>query len=424
MASFAIIGFGCAGYHAVTAIRQADAVSAIDIYSEHPDPPNNPMLTTYYASNRLCYEGMFPFGNLEELASAYNANIYSNTTVAGIDGAAREIILENGYRKKYDKILIATGAHTFIPPIPNACPEITISMRTLEDARDFRNRLNQDHIRQAVVIGASMAGIKVVEALHNHGIRTILADMAPHIFPLAAYPATAARIEEALAAKGISLKFHAGLKAIHKGSSMADVEFSDGSVVSADLVALCLGTRANTSLAADAGIRVNRGILVNANMETSVPGIYAAGDCCEGGNIQSGESQIIGLWANAAYQGFTAGSNMAGKYQAFQGNILHNITHFFDMDFIGFGDNRIKGTALSFENRKKGLWMEAVKTETGIAGINILGNYRISGILKNHILTLLKDPRHKISDMQRGILRKEGLNDAFISLLEGNKSGD
>lgn len=380
MASFAIIGFGCAGYHAVTAIRQADAVSAIDIYSEHPDPPNNPMLTTYYASNRLCYEGMFPFGNLEELASAYNANIYSNTTVAGIDGAAREIILENGYRKKYDKILIATGAHTFIPPIPNACPEITISMRTLEDARDFRNRLNQDHIRQAVVIGASMAGIKVVEALHNHGIRTILADMAPHIFPLAAYPATAARIEEALAAKGISLKFHAGLKAIHKGSSMADVEFSDGSVVSADLVALCLGTRANTSLAADAGIRVNRGILVNANM--------------------------------------------AGKYQAFQGNILHNITHFFDMDFIGFGDNRIKGTALSFENRKKGLWMEAVKTETGIAGINILGNYRISGILKNHILTLLKDPRHKISDMQRGILRKEGLNDAFISLLEGNKSGD
>lgn len=380
MASFAIIGFGCAGYHAVTAIRQADAVSAIDIYSEHPDPPNNPMLTTYYASNRLCYEGMFPFGNLEELASAYNANIYSNTTVAGIDGAAREIILENGHRKKYDKILIATGAHTFIPPIPNACPEITISMRTLEDARDFRNRLNQDHIRQAVVIGASMAGIKVVEALHNHGIRTILADMAPHIFPLAAYPATAARIEEALAAKGISLKFHAGLKAIHKGSSMADVEFSDGSVVSADLVALCLGTRANTSLAADAGIRVNRGILVNANM--------------------------------------------AGKYQAFQGNILHNITHFFDMDFIGFGDNRIKGTALSFENRKKGLWMEAVKTETGIAGINILGNYRISGILKNHILTLLKDPRHKISDMQRGILRKEGLNDAFISLLEGNKSGD
>lgn len=380
MASFAIIGFGCAGYHAVTAIRQADAVSAIDIYSEHPDPPNNPMLTTYYASNRLCYEGMFPFGNLEELASAYNANIYSNTMVAGIDGAAREIILENGYRKKYDKILIATGAHTFIPPIPNACPEITISMRTLEDARDFRNRLNQDHIRQAVVIGASMAGIKVVEALHNHGIRTILADMAPHIFPLAAYPATAARIEEALAAKGISLKFHAGLKAIHKGSSMADVEFSDGSVVSADLVALCLGTRANTSLAADAGIRVNRGILVNANM--------------------------------------------AGKYQVFQGNILHNITHFFDMDFIGFGDNRIKGTALSFENRKKGLWMEAVKTETGIAGINILGNYRISGILKNHILTLLKDPRHKISDMQRGILRKEGLNDAFISLLEGNKSGD
>lgn len=425
MARYAIIGFGGAGYHALAAIREADPDGVIHVYSEHQDPPYNPMLTTYYASNRLCHEGMFPFGTLESLRDSFRAEIFSGVHVKALDAATKTITLDDGTTASYDKILLATGARSFTPPIPIECPENTVSMRTLEDARQLKSILETRTIRRAVVIGASMAGIKVVEVLHNNSIPVILADMAPHIFPLAAYPATAARIEERLTADGVTLRFRAGLSAVRRGEEMAaKVEFSDGSSVEADLVALCIGTRAATELAVAAGIQVNRGIVVNEAMETSVPGIYAAGDCCEGNNLQSGQHLIIGLWANAAYQGHTAGSNMAGRPSAFPGNILHNITHFFHMDFIGFGDNRLTGETVTFENREKGLWIEAVLQEGRLVGINILGSYRISGILKNHILAVMQHGSHHIPDLQRGVLRREGLSEAFLCRLEGGSYGN
>ena len=96
MASYAIIGFGCAGYYALTAIRDADSTGNVDIYSDHPDAPYNPMLTTYYASNRLRYEGMFPFGELEDIALAYKADIYSNTAVTALNAELKEVVLADG----------------------------------------------------------------------------------------------------------------------------------------------------------------------------------------------------------------------------------------------------------------------------------------------------------------------------------------
>ena len=137
---------------------------------------------------------------------------------------------------------------------------------------------------------------------------------------------------------------------------------TDGSRIPADIVGLCIGTRAITDPVKDE-VAIVRGITVNDHMETSVPGVYAAGDCCEGNNLESGQNQIIGLWANANRQGETAGANMAGQDVAYHGNILHNITHFMNMDFIGFGDNRLTGRCWSTEAWKTACmyawcWME------------------------------------------------------------------
>ena len=425
MSSYAIIGFGCAGYSALTAIRQNDPVGTVDVFSEHTDPPYNPMLTTYYASGRLESEGLFPFGDLESISRKFHANIFSGTRVTALNGATRTLTLEDGTQKSYDKVLIAVGATAFVPPIVNECPENVIVMRTLEDAGRLKRVLEERKLRQAVVIGASMVGIKVAEALHNHGVRTIMGDMAPHIFPLATYPETAVMIEKKLTEIGIELLFGKGLTAVRRGTDMAAaVEFGDGTQVAADLVCLCIGTRAATGLAVGAGIRTGRCITVNTKMETSVPGIYAAGDCTEGCNIQNGQNMNIGLWANAAYQGRTAGANMAGGSAEFKGNILHNITHFFDMDFIGFGDNRIEGEKYTFTNAEKGLFLLAVMKDHRLAGLNILGSFRISGILKNYILAVIQNGENHISDLQRGVLIREGISEDFLRLLEGGTYGN
>ena len=122
MATYAIIGFGGAGFHALSAIRDADQAGTIHVYSEHADAPYNPMLTTYYASNRLCYEGMFPFGDLDTIRATYRAEIFSNTRITALDADTRTLTLEDGTKRSYDKILLATGARSFTPPIPIECP--------------------------------------------------------------------------------------------------------------------------------------------------------------------------------------------------------------------------------------------------------------------------------------------------------------
>lgn len=154
-------------------------------------------------------------------------------------------------------------------------------------------------------------------------------------------------------------------------------------------------------------------------MASSTPDIYAAGDCCEGMELQSGSNMIIGLWANAAHQGTTAGANMTGTQADFTGNFLHNITHFMGMDFVGYGDNRIQGQVITSGDILSGLYVEAVLTEKGLAAVNILDNYRISRAVKNYLYGIFENKSSEISSLQRGILIKEGLKPSFIEKLEG-----
>lgn len=165
-------------------------------------------------------------------------------------------------------------------------------------------------------------------------------------------------------------------------------------------------------------MEITRGIVVDDHMRTSVPGIYAAGDCCEGNNLESGQKQIIGLWANANYQGETAGINMAGGDAAYKGNILHNITHFMNMDFIGFGDNRMQGEILEYGSLSEDLYIRLVLDGKRIVGANILDNYRISGIIKNYMLRLFAGEQFVLPDYQRAMLVKAGLSVPFIDEVE------
>lgn len=421
MLKYAVIGFGCAGYHAAKAIRFVDASAVIDVYSDHHFPPYNPMLTTYYASDRLPYEGMFPFGNLDTIRAQLDLNILSDVMVRRVDG--RRVVTDQGTRE-YDRVLISTGAYAFVPPVKGleTIPEERVfCMRTLKDSQRLREAVSTGKHRTAVVVGASMVGIKVVEHFANAGIATKLVDMAPYLFPLAAYPEVGDELRRRIESiKPVKMLFGAGLNSLSPADGGGvQVHLSDGSVDQADLLVLCIGTRAATSLVDPAQIRVGRGIVVNTRMETSCPGVYAAGDCCEGLNLQSDETQIIGLWANAAKQGRTAGANMAGGDAVHYGNILHNITHFMDIDFIGLGDNRLMGEVVEFGSLNHGLYIKAVVKDGRLAGVNILDNYRISGMLKNYFVRLLEGRTSEIVSLQRGILQKEGLTQRFINELEG-----
>ena len=423
MKRYAIIGFGCAGYSAAKALRQAGWQGELHVYERTLEPPANPMLTTYSASGKLPEKGAYPFGSLEAIAPKLGLTLHSGAVVRRIRAEDRAVILTDGSEERFDKILIATGARASIPPIPGADGPNVFSMRTMEDARRLRRRLEQGDVRRAVVVGASMVGIKVAELLLNRGVETCMADFASWLFPLAAYENVARELEKRVGERGLAFRWNAGISAV----TPEGARFSDGSLIPADIVCLCIGTRANTELVGNTevaqgqNIEIRRGIVVDSRMQTTAPGIYAAGDCCEGMNLQSGETMIIGLWANAASQGETAGRNMAGDLAEYPGTIVHNITHFMDMDFIGLGDIRLPGRTVCFALSRSGAYVQAVVDEGQLRSINILGSYAISGVLKSLLIRRITQPEEELTDAQRGLLIREGFSAGFIRLLEGKE---
>lgn len=333
------------------------------------------------------------------------------------------VVTSDGQEREYDKILVSTGAAAFVPG-SFAGLKGAHCMRTVEDAKGLREALERKHYKNAVVVGASMVGIKVAELLHKSGTEVTLADMAPHIFALAAYPEVSCMIEERIVGLGMKLAFGQAItEAREHTDENGDVTgytvcLGDGSEIETELLILNIGTRAATGILNSDEIKLDRGIVVDERMQTSVPGIYAAGDCCQGNNLQSGQTQIIGLWANAGVQGRVAGRNMAGVSDEADGNILHNITHFLDMDFIGLGDNRITGEIYEYMNPDRGFYLRAVLKDGRPAGFNILDNYGLSGVLKAHLIKILRGEPSRFTAEQRGQLRHFGLAEEFIEYLE------
>lgn len=420
MGKYAIIGFGTAGYHALKALRSRDPDGQIDVYTNTRLPPYNPMLTTYYAAGRISYEALFPFGSLEQIRQRYPFCL-RHAQVESIEAETRSVLTGQS-RESYDKLLIATGARAFAPPVAGLADQDRFLMRTVEDAQRLRERIQQGTVRSAVVVGASMVGIKVVELLNQAGIKTVLVDLAQCIFPLSTYPDVAQEIQRRVESKGVGLRFGTTIQEMRSGPNGQEAVLSSGEVLPADIVALCIGTRANTQVA-QGQVEIAKGIVVDRHMAASVPGIYAAGDCCEGLDLEHDRTQIIGLWANANHQGLTAGANMAGEPLLFDGNILHNITHFMDMDFIGLGDNRLQGDTLEYGSLSNGLFVRLIFDDDRIVGANILDNFKISGIIKNYMLRLFRAPGEAIPDFQKGMLVKAGLPEWFVKEVEGRMHG-
>ena len=114
---YAIVGFGCAGYHALEALRQSDSQGEIHVFSELDQPPANPMLTTYYAAGRLPYEALFPFGGLEEVERTLSPVLHMDAPVAALEKDERALTLATGERMAFDAVLLATGAQPVVPPL-------------------------------------------------------------------------------------------------------------------------------------------------------------------------------------------------------------------------------------------------------------------------------------------------------------------
>lgn len=419
MDRFAIVGFGCAGYHALKAIREAGCSAQVDVYSDTDLPPYNPMLTTYYVKGKIPYEAMFPFGTMAEIQEKFAFNLLKQRTAGSVDAGRKTIRCTDGTEAAYDKILIATGARAFSPPVGALPAERIFSMRCVEDAVRLKEAVTTGGFRRVLVVGASMVGIKIVELLHEQGVEIVFSDLAQHIFPTAAFEGASERIEAFLREKGIELRFGVKTTEAEEQEGRALVHFSDGGSATVDAVINCIGTKAALSCLSPEEIKIARGVVVDDHMRTSADGIFAAGDCCEGRDLCIDGTRIIGLWANAVLQGETAGKNMAGLDARYPGTFVHNITHFMDIDFVSFGDKSLPGERRVYLDRG-GEYVEAVVQDGRIQCINLLNMFKNSGAVKNYMLRALYQHDTPLDPQMKAVLLKSGLPKELIDLLGGS----
>jgi NADPH-dependent 2,4-dienoyl-CoA reductase/sulfur reductase-like enzyme len=348
-------------------------------------------------AGKIGFEGLFPYGASQEFYLKYRVDVYTESPVVALDAEQKVVYAKSGLKIKYDQCLIATGATPILPPIEGIGSDRIYAMRTVEDAIRLKEAMVKMP-KKALVIGASMVGIKVMELFYKTGVEVCLADLAQHIFPLSAHPECARIVEERLEQKGIKLRFGAGIEKVEETSRGGIRAYLEGSTESeeADLLVMCIGVRANTGFIDRKQVAVDRGILVDGYMRTSVPGLYAAGDVAQGKNLLSGESEMIGLWNNARYQGRTAGRNMAGENEFFAGNIPHNITRFMGMDFIGIGNvNDHDRIEKKYDGKRyiQLFWKDGLLT-----GANFLDSYTESGVIKHALIKGLRHNGSALSD--------------------------
>ncbi len=387
-----IVGNGCAAMECIKSLRGKGYVGAIHLFSDSIWPSYNPMLTTYYAAGKMDFETFFPYG--WDIYKQHKVHLHLGSPVIEVDALNRTVKNEAGIKIHYDHCLIASGAKPMLPSIPGIKSKKVYTMRTIEDSIALRQAL-QGCPRKALVIGASMVGVKVVEAFHKIGVEVCLADLAESIFPLAAHPACAQVIQGRLEQKGIKLRFGAGIERIEESAAGLQVYFcGNKEPEEADLLVMCIGTKANIDFLDKDQVAMDRGILVDAHQRTNISTLYAAGDVAQGCNLLTGEKQIIGLWANARYQGRTAGLNMLGIGDEYQGSIPQNITHFLDMVFVGIGDmwhgNREEK---QFDGHT---YLHFVWNNEQLIGVNLLDDFTEAGVFKQALLKGLLNPAKPI----------------------------
>ena len=373
-----IIGNGFAAAECIITLRERGYHGTITLFSDNDHGILCPMLTTYYAAKKISYQEMFPYG--DDFYQKYHVAFRPCDPVKHLYAAEKRIVTESGYEETFDACLIATGTSAVRPPLEGCNLEGVVTVRTAADAVELRKYADQKP-KRVVVMGAAMVGIKVVEIFQNPGCEVVLADMGTRMFPLIATEECASRIQKRLENNGVKILLGHRLEKIQKlDNGSLRVSFgADHPAEDADMVALCLGTRPNVRFIDRDEIHIDRGVVIDTHMRTSAADIYAAGDVSQGNNIATGETALIGLLANAREQGRTAAKNMLGEDAEYFGTLLHNISHFMGMDFVGVGD--VNDYDRMEQIDENGILIQLFYKNNKLVACNTLDSYLESGQL-------------------------------------------
>lgn len=305
MKRYFILGGGVAALSAAKAIRKTDPAGLIVMLTEENALPYSRIMLTKQLLKDVSAADLALQSAAWYDAPGRDIIPLTGRKVAAIDPEKKTVSLEDGLVFPYDKLIYALGARCFIPAFAGSDSKKVVAIRTAEDAARVRELAKS--AKSAAVIGGGVLGLEAAWALHQAGVAVSVVEFAPRLMPRQLDEKESARVAEAIEDAGAKLYLSASA-ASYDGSTLT---LQDGREIPADMVIVSAGVRANAEIAAAAGVRVERKIVVDERMQTSAPDVYAAGDCAE-------YEVSYALWAEAKEMGQVAGVNAAGGNAAYK----------------------------------------------------------------------------------------------------------
>ena len=373
---YVVIGSSAAGINAVRELRKTDPAGEIVLVSKDKNVYSRCILHQYLSGERTLERLNFAEPDFDTL---YRVNWMRGREAVGLDREQKALLLDGGEKLSYDRLLIATGSHTFIPPVKGLDGAVNyIGFRNIEDIEVLKEV--PETCKNIVVLGSGLIGIDCATGYLHMGVRVTLVDFAGWLLNKQLDERAAKTYIDAFRENGVEQYYGVGVNEVRVGEDhrIYEIELSDGTVLPCDFFVVTAGVRSNVEFLKDSGLELSRfGLVYDEYGRTSDPDIYGAGDV-------SGTSPI---WPVAVKEGMIAAANMAGGKE--------KMTDFFasksTMSFLGIHTMSL-GIVTPPDDTyrvdvydKNGVYKKVVSKDGVIAGALLQGDLAYGGVLQQMI---------------------------------------
>ena len=364
MTNYLVVGNGIAGITAAENIRKLDMEGNITMVTDEDVPFYYRIRLNEYLSGDMKEEELI--AKKDDWYAEHNITLKLNTRVSGADPGKKILLTKDSDGMGYDKLLLATGSHSFIPPIKGSDRKGVFALRSVQDARDITSWAGK--AEDVVLIGGGLLGLKAGNALRRLGKKVMVVEFFPRLLPRQLDVDGAGRLQKIMEGMGFSFRLGAKTEAIVGEEGVDGVRLEGGETLPARMVIISAGVRPNMELAKDLGLEHDKGIQVNERLMTSVPHIYAAGDVAEFHGMP------YGIWPAAMEQGRIAGANMAGGDMVYHGTTMANTLKVVGVDLASAGNIDVDNSLESRVVTDDAVYKKVVLEKDRIVGCIMLGD--------------------------------------------------
>jgi len=332
-----IIGGVAGGASAAARLRRLDEACEIIVFDRGHFVSFANCGLPYYVGDVIKNEAELIVASPELFKNRFDIEVRTRHEVTRIDRAAKQIevrALDGGreYSERYDKLVLSPGARPVRPPLPGIDLPGIFVLRTIPDSRDIRQWVEARAAERAVVVGAGFIGLEMAENLRRRGLQVTVLEMLDQVMP-PLDPEMAGPVEEHLREHGVELVLGDAVAGFAERDGGLEVRTQSGATIAADLVILGIGVRPETTLAEACGLQIGErgGIVVDADMRTSDPDIWAVGDAVEVPDVITGEMTCLALAGPANREGRVAADSICGRDTTFRGVQATSVCGVFDL---------------------------------------------------------------------------------------------